>query len=292
MPESTFSVAGLALPEGQDPLGLWQVPERPARDEAVAFSVGEAKAPAEPEAPTWRVSLPDSPEAAQAILQRQSRAMQLAQRDLQRVERQLTAFDPQEQERGIGVPFSTADDLAAPKSDLLQSIARYQPVPETEVVAYGLFSWRKDRKKAEEKEAEVKVALAPEDRQTMAQWRAFMEQVRRTVGNYAHVETEIGALRVGATAVGWTGDFTTTWAMDVAPVAMRVHTQSVHLALASRIALLRIVSVVTTGAAGLALKAAVPGGQVLLLPATWRFVRDVLAELRRSWPQLRHLSQS
>ena len=290
MPESTFSVAGLALPEGQDPLGLWQVPERPARDEAVAFSVGEAKAPAEPEAPTWRVSLPDSPEAAQAILQRQSRAMQLAQRDLQRVDRQLTAFDPQKEEAGVS--FSAADELSAPKSDLLQSIARYQPAPETEVVAYGLFSWRKDRKKAEEKKPRSRATLAPEDRQTMAQWRAFMEQVRRTVGNYAHVETEIGALRVGATAVSWTGDFTTTWAMDVAPVAMRVHTQSVHLALASRIALLRIVSVVTTGAAGLALKAAVPGGQVLLLPATWRFVRDVLAELRRSWPQLRHLSQS
>jgi len=288
MPESAFSVAGLALPAGQDPLGLWQVPERPARDEAVAFSVGEAQAPAEPEAPTWRVSLPESPEAAQAVLQRQSRAMELAQRDLQRVERQLTAFDPQKEEAGVS--FSAADELSAPKSELLRSIARYQPAPETEVVAYGLFSWRKEREKAEADEAEVEAALAPEDRQTMAQWYAFMEQVRRTVGNYAHVETEMGEVMVGSTAVGWTGDFTTTWAMDVAPVAMRVHTQSVHLALASRIALLRIVSVVTTGAAGLALKAAVPGGQVLLLPASWRFVRDVLAELRRSWPQLKYLS--
>lgn len=284
MPESTFSVSGLTLPEGQDPLGLWQAPERPARDEAVAFSAGEAQAPAEPEEPTWRISLPDSPAAAQAILQRQSRAMQLAQRDLQRVDRQLTAFDPQEEERGVS--FSTADELSAPKSDLLRSIARYQPAPETEVVAYGLFR----RKRAEEEEAEVKAALAPEDRDTMAQWRAFVEQVRRTVGNYAYIETEMGAVMVGSTAVGWTGDFTTTWAADVAPAAMRVHTQSVHLALASRIALMRIISVVTTGAAGLALKAAVPGGQVLLLPASWRFVRDVLAELRRSWPQLKHLS--
>ncbi len=284
MPESTFSVSGLMLPEGQDPLGLWQAPERPAQDEAVAFSVGEAKTPAEPEEPTWRISLPDSPAAAQAILQRQSRAMQLAQRDLQRVDRQLTAFDPQEEERRVS--FSTADKLSAPKSDLLRSIARYQPAPETEVVAYGLFR----RKRAEEEDAEVKAALAPEDRDTMAQWRAFVEQVRRTVGNYAHIETEMGAVMVGSTAVGWTGDFTTTWAMDVAPAAMRVHTQSIHLALASRIALMRVISVVTTGAAGLALKAAVPGGQVLLLPASWRFVRDVLAELRRSWPQLKHLS--
>jgi hypothetical protein len=211
--------------------------------------------------------------------------MQLARRDVQRVDRQLTVFDPQEEE--MGVSFGVADELSAPKSDLLQSIARYQPAPETEVVAYGLF--RREKEKAEE-EVEVEAALAPEDRETMAQWRAFVDQVRRTVGHYAHVETEMGAVMIGSTAVGWTGDFTTTWAADVAPAAMRVHAQSVHLALASRIALMRVISVVTTGAAALALKAAVPGGQVLLLPATWRFVRDVLAELRRSWPQLKHLS--
>jgi hypothetical protein len=66
--------------------------------------------------------------------------------------------------------------------------------------------------------------------------------------------------------------------------------QSVHLALRSRLALVRIVSVVATGAAGLAVKAAVPGGQLLLLPAVWKFVRDVLAELRQSWPDLKYLS--
>jgi hypothetical protein len=70
---------------------------------------------------------------------------------------------------------------------------------------------------------------------------------------------------------------------------MRTHRQSVHLALGARIALIRIVSVVATGAAGLAVKAAIPGGQVLLLPAIWKFVRDVLAELRQSWPKLAHL---
>ena len=76
---------------------------------------------------------------------------------------------------------------------------------------------------------------------------------------------------------------------DVSEEAMRTHLQSVHLALSSRIALIRIVSVVATGAAGLAIKAAVPGGQLLLLPAVWRFVRDALEELRQSWPHIQHL---
>jgi hypothetical protein len=56
------------------------------------------------------------------------------------------------------------------------------------------------------------------------------------------------------------------------------------------VALIRLVSVIATGAAGLAIKAAIPGGQVLLLPAAWRFVRDVLKQLRQSWPQLQALA--
>ena len=39
-------------------------------------------------------------------------------------------------------------------------------------------------------------------------------------------------------------------------------------------------TVVAGGAAGLAAKAAVPGGELLLLPASWRFVKEVLQELR------------
>jgi hypothetical protein len=260
----------MALPEGQDPLGLWDVP---AREDAVAqdmvsFVAGEAKL----EAPTWRIALPTSPEAAQAVLRDQNRALQMAQRDLQRADRQLEALAP----TGTGVSFSVADELAAPTYDLMESLAHYQ---EMEAVAFGLFR----REKAES-------ALTEEDARLYAQWNAFMAQIQRMVGQYARVETVLGDVLIGNTAVSWAGDFTTTWDDDIRVNTMRVHTQSVHLALHSRIALMRIVSVVATGAAGLAVKAAVPGGQILLLPATWRFVRDVLAELRKSWPDLKHLS--
>ena len=55
-----------------------------------------------------------------------------------------------------------------------------------------------------------------------------------------------------------------------------------NLVLASRIALLRVVSVITTGAAGLIFKAVAlpPGGQVLLHPRRRRFILDVMAVLR------------
>ena len=109
------------------------------------------------------------------------------------------------------------------------------------------------------------------------------------VSHYARVETALAGASIGRTTVDWTGDFVTTWEPVASGAAMRTHLQSVNLALGSRIALLRIVSVVATGAVGLAVKAAIPGGQVLLLPAVWRFVRDVLKELRQSWLQVQHL---
>jgi hypothetical protein len=60
---------------------------------------------------------------------------------------------------------------------------------------------------------------------------------------------------------------------------MALHLDAVKLAIASRLSLVQLVIVVATGALELALKASVPGGQVLLLPAVYRYVKDVLAEL-------------
>ena len=59
---------------------------------------------------------------------------------------------------------------------------------------------------------------------------------------------------------------------------MSLHQHSVHLALASRLAMMHMISVVGTGAIGLAIKLTVPGGPLLVLPAAWKFVQDVLKE--------------
>jgi hypothetical protein len=45
------------------------------------------------------------------------------------------------------------------------------------------------------------------------------------------------------------------------------------------LALIRMVTIVATGAAGLALTLSIPGGQLMALPAVWKFVRDVLKEM-------------
>ena len=248
-----FALSGVTLPEGEDPLGLWEVPQ----EETVSFAVPGAQA-----APTWTVGLPASAQEARAILADQSRAVRLAQQDLANVDLELDRLGAP----GL-VSFSTADELAASKSELLTSVDGLSGS-----VSYGLFSAKKEQN--------------AEDRR---QWQAFVGQVRQMIATYARIETALAGQNVGRTTVGWTGDFTTQWEPGVTGGAMRTHLQSVHLALSSRIALVRIASVVATGAAGLAIKAVVPGAQVLLLPAVYKFVRDVLKELRRSWPQIQHL---
>jgi hypothetical protein len=247
-----FSLSGVALPAGRDPLGLWDVPQ-----EEVSFGVG----PSAPPVPTWRIDLPAAPAEAEAAFARQAHNARLAARDLATVDLELNGLVAPG-----AVAFSTSDELAAHKSALLSAADELGTS-----VSYGLF-------RAEGEQVE-----------DGRQWQAFVDQVRQVVAHYARIETALAGQDVGRTTVGWTGDLETRWEPNVSGEAMRTHLRSVHLALSSRIALIRIVSVVATGAAGLAIKAAVPGGQLLLLPAVWRFVRDALEELRQSWPQIQHL---
>jgi hypothetical protein len=89
----------------------------------------------------------------------------------------------------------------------------------------------------------------------------------------------MGGKPAGLTVIDWKGDHRTIWADGCASDQMETHLAAVRLAMASRQTLLRLFVIVVTGALGLALKAHIPGGQILLLPAVYQFVRDVLQEL-------------
>jgi hypothetical protein len=252
MAAHSFTLSGVALPGDQDPLGIWSVSAEPA----VSFSADKAVA-AEP---AWRIELPDSAEDIEAILTDKGRALELTGENLARVDQELARLSPT-------VPsFAPSEEFSVQKNALLAAVDEVR-----EPVSFGLLPEK------------VK------DQESYRQWIDLVAQVRQIVAHYARIETTIAGSNVGLTTVSWGGDFATTWESGVTANDMDVHVRSVHLALASRIALLRLVSVIASGAAGLAAKAAIPGGQVLLLPAAWRFVRDVLKELRQSWPQLQAL---
>jgi hypothetical protein len=251
-----FTLSGINLPGGGDPMGLWEVQLAPALSFA---ATAETAAP-----PTWRVQLPASPLEAAALLQAQAQAHALAWQDLARVESELAQLA-----RPESISFSVADPLAVEKSVLLAAVDRLP----ASTVSYAILR-----------------GADPEEQETVRQWDAFVAEMRRIVTHYAHIHTTIAGSDVGLTNVSWAGDFATHWVTGVQRTAMPLHIQSVQMALDSRLALLRVASVVAAGAVGLAVKAVVPGAQVLLLPAVWRFVRDVLQELRRSWPALQNLA--
>jgi hypothetical protein len=184
-------------------------------------------------------------------LQTQSLAIQRGEAALAQAEQRLARLG----HAGEGVSFAAP---AGPEAELLRALNALQPS-----VSFGLFG---------------KEAIG-EQLENLTQWQSFLDQVRNMVTHYARVETEVAGVLVGQTAVGWTGDFESTWTPGVALASMQLHHQSVHLALASRLALVRMVAVVATGAAGLTLTLSIPGGQLMALPAIWKFVRDVLAEI-------------
>ncbi len=248
MAEYRFQLSGVTLPGASDLFGVWQVPPQTS---GVSFGIGEPATPAEP---TWRVSLPASPDEAQSILSEQERAIQRGESALAQAQERLTRLG----QPGEGASFAAPSALASPEAELLSMLNVLQSP-----VSFGPESGE-----------------GVEQKQTNDRWKAFLEQISFMVSHYARVETEIAGALAGHTAIGWTGDFETVWTTGVTPPSMRLHHQSVHLALASRIALLRMVTVVGTGAASLALRLSIPGAQLLALPAACKFVRDVVSELR------------
>jgi hypothetical protein len=259
-----FSLVDVTLPGMDDLFGVWEVP--PAA--ATAFG-----ARAEP---TWRVELPGSLGGAQVLLEQKARAVRRSEAGLAEAERRLSRVAA----RVGGVSYGVGGEagtgrrmtdparageavLGQPEAELLRAL-RALDAP----VSFAA-DWHEDA----------------ERREVFQRWRAFLSEVRGVVSHYARVETKMAGALVGRTTVGWTGDFDTGWMEGATAPAMALHREAVQLALDSRIALVRLLIVVGAGAAKLGLRLTVPGAQLLVLPAAWTFVRDVLKELRE-WEQV------
>lgn len=244
MAGSTFTFSGFDTPESDDPLGIWDLETSPA----VSYGSGVGN-----HGLVWRVDHPESSCAAQSVLVEQRAKVDLWEQHLDAAARRLEGLSP-------GISYATG--FGAPEAELLAQVAALQ----SPVLSYG-----------------VGPAVAEAYGEIYEQANALLLQFRRLVQHFARIETTAGGTRMAITTVDWTGDYGTTWLDGVTAVDTSLHLETVRLALASRHALLRLVSVVTSGALTLTLKASVPGGQVLLIPAVYNYVRSVLRELER-WP--------
>jgi hypothetical protein len=227
---------------GIDPLGVWTVPDGAAR----SFSVDEGVAPVE--MPVWEIKLPaDGAEAAGELAGTLEYLGASAQR-LQQLQYKLAGLDP------IGTSFGGTEGISPAEGQLLMAV---------ENLRSPSFSAGED------------------DSWLMQQWMAFVEQVKQSLAGYARIQSDWGGAPLGATQVDWLGNFQTRWLTMVTPEGRDLHCQVVRAALTSRLSWFKLVGTVTVGAAGLALKASIPGGQLLLAPAVWRFVTDVIRDVKQ-----------
>jgi hypothetical protein len=256
MTDSTYQLSGFVFPGvNEDPFGMWDVV--PAA-RGVSFAAGEA---AQPEEPLHRVNFASVDEGRVQLQVRQN-FLREQETLLQQAEQRLAEIG-----RTGGVSFAAPIDrppeFVQPEQNLEAALQRL-----TAPVSYGLF----DRKKQEEQESDLEATR---------DWRQFLEQVREMIANYARVETEIAGTPIGQTAVSWTGDFRTIWIPAISAADMQLHHHNLAVTLQWRLGTLRFVGVVGAGAANIAVKLGVPGGQLLALPAVWNFVKDVLKEWRK-----------
>lgn len=258
MAASRFTLTGLGLLEGAaafpaaDPLGIWELnASQTTVFDAAAEDVAAAALPpgTADQGLVWRVDLPASRREAKAELEARLAVATDRQAHLKAAEMRLSDLD-------VGLAYSAQTD--GPESALLAEVMALRG----SAVAYD----------AGDTEAIPWLRL-------YEQCEALIARFRRLVQYYARVETSVGGQPVALTVVDWSGDYDATWQDGVGPSDIALHMDSLRLVLASRQAWLRLVSVVASGALSLSIKASVPGGQFLLLPAVYRFVRDVLAGL-------------
>ncbi|MGC9349631.1 MAG: hypothetical protein ACP5JG_15950 [Anaerolineae bacterium] len=241
-----FVFEGLSLPDGEDPLGVWDLSSMGAS----SFTTGENGAGLR-----WRVSLPAEPEKAKAALEARRREIADRQSQLALIERRLAALTPS----GQYPAMAGLSGLERYDAELLRTVEALR-------APASVFA-------AEPEEARALYTQLYEACQEL------FTEFRRLLSHYARVETSFNGQTAALTLVDWTGDFETLWEVSATPAVMEIHLETVRLAMSSRQTFLRLIAVVTSGALALALKASVPGGQFLLIPAVYRYVREILKRL-------------
>ncbi|HEX9114551.1 MAG TPA: hypothetical protein VGA61_00660 [Anaerolineae bacterium] len=317
MPEEAtgrFGIWTIGLP--QDSAGVAQAATAPAGQAAGAGRPQDR--PGEvPGGSQWRVVLPADPAAARALLDTQQAAIKQQRDALDYARRMLDdAADRQKLHRrrqlaasapaGLPVVPAQASASIPPGAAAMAAIvarpllgpAALPAVPPPISPAETALLHRLNALPGETAAGTSSPApalgisiQAPWDQavQFAQQWQTFAGDVMNLVANYADVQTEItpasegpGPARsqiIGRTLVDWGGNFRTTWgASGLTGTQMALHAQSVHLALASRLALIHLVGTVAASAVTLVLASPTVIAFTLALPAVFQSVKDAIDE--------------
>lgn len=259
LPRPVFQLAD-AVPEGpdRDVLGLWTSFADPWPDD-VAFDASAAEMPEMQ--PVWRADYPADPELIEKHLDGAWKALEAADAALLLAPARLDAYVAQGQ---AGVAFTV------PGTDALPS------EPEDELTLL-LGEMRGDGMMVS---FDPSNPLAGKWDLAFQAFQEFTDRLKQMVGHLAQVETCVEGKLVGRTSVSWTGDVDTMVLDWLDEDQVRLHQQTLDLALASRRTMLRTSSLAITSAIKLSVLLATPGGVALALPVVLRFIRLLRKELK------------
>jgi hypothetical protein len=269
-----------ATPDGRaDPMALWDFGPAATTGEvsfdlAAAGAFGPAAASKAEPPVIWRLDLPADRGRAGARLDQVEAALAAYERALDAAGSRLDAFILQ---HGTGTDVSFAG----------LAIGTEAPPAERELLA--LFEEAAGPPKPPGTQPNrVEVVSFEAGERALPRWdevadelTRFATQVQRFLAHYAWVETRLDGMLLARTTVSWTGDVRTTWSQASLAADPGVHRRALVLALRSRATMLRMFLLVVTGAVRIVPLLSVPGGAVLALPAVWRFINQVRAELER-----------
>ena len=249
-----------ATPAGgdQDLLGLWTMVPVPQL-ESVAFDTLDQAAET---VPVWRADYPADPGRAAAALEDARQSLAAAGMALDEVPARLDLYLMQER---VGVSYALptpGDQSDRAEDDLSLLLAEMRgAVPAVSFETEGGFAGRWD--------------------EAFQFFQSFTDRLKQMADHYIWVETRIEGRLVGQTAVGWTGDVDTILVDSLDPDLMRLHEQTLQLALASRQMLLRTSAMILANATKISALIATPGGIALAIPAVLRFINQVRKELKQ-----------
>lgn len=244
----------------------WQIPSEGAVGEEVSFGPEGGSAPVET-APTWRLDLPADPALAGEQLSRAEAQVAAAEQALETIPAQLD--DLVRRARG-----STAGSIAFGPIPAAGASDRAFSQDERELLAWVAA--------ADPSQVYFSAPGAPTGElvQVGGEIQQAVERLLQLLLHLAWVETQVQGELAARTVVGWTGDLGTAWELALTEDLFSLHQRALRLALASRLIMLRTLIVVTQGAVKLSALIAAPGGAFLALPAAWKYVNRVLAELK------------
>jgi hypothetical protein len=219
-------------------------------------------AEAEEPASRWSLDLPGDPDAATEALAQAEAQLRAAQAALETAPQRLEEFVSRTQAGGgaqfaVGVAAGEGGGAPPAEAVLLPYLDSLQP-------GRASFGLRDEVGELVER---------------------FQENTRGLLDGMQHlasVETRMEGDLLARTLVDWTGDQVTAWEATLTPEQRSLHERSLAMALASRFAMIKMVSIAAQGAAKIATLIAAPGGALLALPAAWKYLNMLMSQMQES----------